>query len=118
MSRSTNNVASRARRKKILDHAKGYFGARSKLYRSAVTQVEKGWTYAYRDRKAKKREYRALWIIRINAGARLHGLSYSVFINGLKNAGIDLDRKALAHLAFHEPEAFEQLCAVVKSTVE
>lgn len=117
MARSVNNVAAHRRRKKILSQAKGYFGGRSKLYVSAVQAVEKGWSNAYTGRKLKKRDYRGLWIARINAGARLNGLSYSVFINGLKKAAIEMDRKALAHLAFHEPEAFAKLCEIAKDTL-
>lgn len=106
MSRSVNAVASRKRRKKILKEAKGYFGARSKVYTVAKNAVEKGWTYAYRDRRNKKREFRRLWIARINAGARLHGLSYSNFMHLLSEKNIDLNRKVLADLAMNEPEVF------------
>ncbi|PID28969.1 MAG: 50S ribosomal protein L20 [Candidatus Cloacimonadota bacterium] len=115
MARSVNNVAAKKRRKKYLKAAKGYVGGRSKLYRTARETVEKGWTYAYRDRKAKKREFRKLWIARINAACRLHGLSYSRFINGLHLADITIDRKALAHLAYHEPDAFQKIIEVVKT---
>jgi large subunit ribosomal protein L20 len=118
MPRSVNNVAGKRRKKKYLKAAKGYFGARSKLYRTARQAVEKGWQYAYRDRKARKRDFRRLWIIRINAAARLNGLSYSKFINGLHNAEITIDRKALAHLAVHEPDAFAKLCDVVKGEAQ
>ncbi|MGE0772205.1 MAG: 50S ribosomal protein L20 [Cyclobacteriaceae bacterium] len=111
MPRSVNNVASRARRKRVLKKAKGYFGRRKNVWTVAKNAVEKGMVYAYRDRKAKKRDFRALWIQRINAGARLHGLSYSEFMGKIKDAGIDLNRKVLADLAMNHPEAFE---AVVK----
>ena len=102
MPRSVNNVAHKARKKKFLKAAKGYVGGRSKLYRTARQAVEKGWQYAYRDRKNKKREFRRLWIIRINAAARLNDLSYSKLINGLKNANVEIDRKVLANLAFND----------------
>jgi large subunit ribosomal protein L20 len=110
MSRAKNGTVSHNRHKKILKLAKGYRGRHSTNYRIAIEKVEKGLQYAYRDRRQKKRDFRGLWIQRINAGARLHGLTYSVFIDGLKKAGIDLDRKVLADLAVHEPEAFASLC--------
>ncbi|MCD4693205.1 MAG: 50S ribosomal protein L20 [Calditrichales bacterium] len=109
MPRATNNVAARRRRKKILKAAKGYRLGKSRLYTAAKDQVEKGWTYAYRDRRAKKRTFRRLWIARINAACRLSGISYSVFINSLKKAKIDLNRKVLADMAIHNPAGFEQL---------
>ena len=93
----------------MMSHAKGYFGRRKNVWTVSKNAVEKGWTYAYRDRKAKKREFRKLWIQRINAGARLHGMNYSTFINGLKEANIDLDRKVLADLAMNHPDAFAEL---------
>src|SRR6478736_6266197 len=111
MPRSVNNVASRARRKKVLELAKGYFGRGKNVWTVAKNKVEKGLVYAYRDRKAKKRDFRSLWITRINAGARLHGMSYSELMGKLKKSGIDLNRKVLADLAMNHPEAFE---AVVK----
>lgn len=111
MPRSVNNVASRAKRKRVLKLAKGFFGRKKNVWTVAKNAVEKGLVYAYRDRKAKKRDFRGLWIQRINAGARLHGMSYSEFMGKLKKAGIDLNRKALADLAMNHPEAFE---AVVK----
>ncbi|MCD4819695.1 MAG: 50S ribosomal protein L20 [Candidatus Cloacimonetes bacterium] len=114
MPRAINNVASKQRRKKVLKAAKGYVGGRSKLYRTAVQAVEKGWQYAYRDRRVKKREFRRLWIVRINAAVRLHDLSYSRFINGLKKADIEIDRKVLAYLAYHDMDAFSKLCDLVK----
>ncbi len=114
MPRSVNTVASRKRRKKILKHAKGYWGRRKNVWTVAKNAVEKGWTYAYRDRKAKKREFRKLWIQRINAGAREHGMSYSEFISKLKSANIDLNRKVLADLAMNHPEAFKAVVDKVK----
>ena len=114
MPRSVNHVASRARRKRILDHAKGYFGRRKNVWTVAKNAVEKGWGYAYRDRKAKKRDYRKLWIQRINAGARLEGMSYSQLIGKLKGANIVLDRKVLADLAMNHPEAFKAIVDKVK----
>jgi large subunit ribosomal protein L20 len=97
----------------MLKHAKGNRGARGKLYRKARETVERGWRFAYRDRKARKRDFRRLWIVRINAAARLHGFSYSTFIAGLKQANIALDRKVLADLAVNDPEAFAQIAAAV-----
>ncbi len=114
MPRSVNAVASRKRRKKILKQAKGYFGARSKVYTVAKNAVEKGLTYAYRDRKTKKRHFRSLWITRINAGAREHGLSYSQFMHLLSQKGIELNRKVLADLAMNEPETFKAIVDAVK----
>ncbi len=115
MPRTTNNVAAKKRRKKYLKAAKGYIGGRSKLYRTARQAVEKGWQYAYRDRKANKREFRKLWIVRINAAARMHELTYSKLISGLKKADVEIDRKVLAHLAFHDMEAFAKLCDLAKN---
>jgi large subunit ribosomal protein L20 len=97
------------RRKKILKLAEGYFGGKSRMHRIAKIQVEKSLQYAYRDRKARKREFRSLWISRINAAARLNGTTYSALISGLKNAGCELDRKVLADLAVRDPQAFAQL---------
>jgi large subunit ribosomal protein L20 len=111
MPRSVNSVASRAKRKRVLELAKGYFGRKKNVWTVAKNAVEKGLVYAYRDRKAKKRDFRTLWIARINAGARMHGMSYSVLMGKLKTAGIDLNRKVLADLAMNHPAAFE---AVVK----
>lgn len=107
MPRSVNAVASRRRRKKILKAAKGYFGARSKVYTVAKNAVERAMQYAYRDRRNKKRAFRRLWIARINAGARQHGISYSRFMHALKQNNIDLNRKVLADLAMNHPEAFK-----------
>jgi large subunit ribosomal protein L20 len=114
MPRASNNVASRRRRKRFLKQAKGYWGRRSNNYRIAREAVEKGLQYAYRDRRAKKRDFRRLWIVRINAAARLHGLSYSKFMDGLKKKQIELDRKTLAELAVHDPAAFSEIAAMVK----
>lgn len=106
MPRVTSAPARNKRKKKILKEAKGYFGGRKNLYRIAKDAVEKGWQHAYRDRKKKKRNFRALWIARINAAVREHDLSYSRFVAGLKQAGVELDRKALADLAVRNPAAF------------
>lgn len=115
MPRSVNSVASRARRKKILKQAKGYFGRRKNVFTVAKNAVEKGLVYQYRDRKAKKRNFRSLWIQRINAGVREHGMSYSEFM-GLVNAkGITLNRKVLADLAMHHPDAFKAIVDQVKA---
>ena len=111
MPRSVNAVASRKRRKKIIKAAKGYFGARKNVYTVAKNAVEKAMQYAYRDRRNKKRAFRRLWIQRINAAARMEGLSYSKFMHSLKKADIDLNRKALADLAMNNPEAFKAIVA-------
>ena len=109
MSRVTSGPATASRHKKVIKKAKGYYGARRKQFRTAVQAVEKAGQYAYRDRRAKKRNFRALWIQRINAGAREHGMTYSVFMNGLNKAGIEVDRKVLSDIAIREPEAFKAL---------
>lgn len=114
MPRSVNAVASRARRKKIMKLAKGYFGRRKNVYTVAKNAVEKGLVYAYRDRKNKKRNFRGLWIQRINAGARLHGMSYSQFMGAVHAKGIELNRKVLADLAMNHPEAFKAIVNEVK----
>lgn len=114
MPRSVNAVASRARRKKILKAAKGFWGRKSNVWTVAKNAVEKGMQYSYRDRKAKKREFRALWIQRINAGTREYGISYSAFMGSLKKAKIDLNRKVLADLAMNHPEAFKAIVEKVK----
>ena len=114
MPRSVNAVASRAKRKKVLKLAKGFFGRKKNVWTVAKNAVEKGLVYAYRDRKAKKRDFRGLWIQRINAGARLHGMSYSEFMGKLKKAGIDLNRKVLADLAMNHPAAFAEVVNKVK----
>lgn len=113
--RSVNHVASKARRKKIIKHAKGYFGRRKNVYTVSKNAVEKGWEYAYRDRKTKKRTFRALWIQRINAGAREYGLSYSQLIGKLTVAKIHINRKTLADLAMNEPKAFKRIVDKVKN---
>ncbi len=109
MPRATNNVAAKQRKKKILKAAKGYRLGKSRLYATAKDQVEKSWQYAYRDRRAKKRTFRQLWITRINAACRLSGVSYSVFIQGLQKANIELNRKSLADMAIHNPNGFAEL---------
>jgi large subunit ribosomal protein L20 len=109
MPRVKSNVARLKRKKQIMEAAKGAYGGRSKLWKAAKETVERGWRYAYRDRKNKKREFRRLWVVRINAAARLNGLSYSSFINGLSKAGIEVDRKILADLAVRDPQAFTAL---------
>ncbi|NLN33520.1 MAG: 50S ribosomal protein L20 [Flavobacteriaceae bacterium] len=114
MPRSVNSVASRARRKKLMKLAKGYFGRRKNVWTVAKNAVEKGLVYAYRDRRQKKRNFRALWIQRINAGARLHGMSYSQFMGALKKSDIELNRKVLADLAMNHPEAFKAIVEKVK----
>ena len=114
MPRSVNSVASRKRRKKILKAAKGYYGRRKNVYTVAKNAVEKGMVYAYRDRKNNKRNFRALWIMRINAGARLHGMSYSQFMGKVKANNIELNRKVLADLAMNSPEAFKAIVDKVK----
>ena len=114
MPRSVNAVASRARRKKVLKAAKGFFGARSKVYTVAVNALEKSYVYAYRDRRNKKRAFRRLWIARINAATRMHGLSYSKFIHALNQKEIGLNRKVLADLAMNHPEAFKTVIDSVK----
>ena len=114
MPKSVNTVASKAKRKKILKAAKGYWGRRKNVYTVAKGAVEKGMQYAYRDRRVKKREFRKLWILRINAGAREHGLSYSQLIGGLKKSNVDLNRKVLADLAMNHPDAFKAIVDKVK----
>jgi large subunit ribosomal protein L20 len=114
MPRSVNNVASRAKRKRIMKLAKGFFGRKKNVWTVAKNAIEKGLVYAYRDRKQKKREFRAVWIQRINAGVRAHGLSYSEFIGKLKKSGIDLNRKVLADLAMNHPAAFEAVVKKIK----
>jgi large subunit ribosomal protein L20 len=109
MPRARSNVPRLKRKKQIMKAARGGFGARSKLWKAAKENVERGWKYAYRDRKAKKREFRRLWITRINAAAHQNDMSYNVFMSGLKKAGIEVDRKILAELAVHDPAAFSAL---------
>ena len=115
MPRVKRGVAAKKRRDRILRQARGYYGARSRLLKTAREAVEKGWKYAYRDRKQRKRQFRALWITRINAAAREHGLSYSRFMNGLQQAGVEVDRKILAQLAVSDPKAFGDLAELAKS---
>lgn len=115
MARIKGGVTARKRHKKILKLAKGYYGAKSKLYRTANQAVMKSLSYAYRDRKARKRDFRRLWITRINAAARMHGMNYSTFISGLKKAGIVLNRKMLADMAVHDTQGFAQLVDKVKA---
>ncbi len=109
MPRANSSVPRHRRHRKTVKQAKGYYGARSRNYKSAIDAVTKAGLYAYRDRRQKKRQFRRLWIVRINAAARLHGMSYSAFIAGLKNKGIELDRKTLAYLAVENPNAFAEL---------
>jgi large subunit ribosomal protein L20 len=118
MSRVKAGSTTRKRRKKILKLAKGYRGGRSKLFRTAKNAVIKSLTYAYRDRRRRKRDFRRLWIIRINAATREHGLSYSQFMNGLKKANILLDRRVLANLAIEDSEAFSELVGAAKMALE
>ncbi len=114
MPRSVNSVASRARRKKVLKHAKGYFGRRKNVWTVAKNAVDKAMQYAYRDRKTKKRNFRALWITRINAGARMHGMSYSQFMGRIHGNNIELNRKVLADLAMNHPDAFKAIVDKIK----
>lgn len=115
MPRAKNNVAAHRRHKKILKKARGNYSARSRLYRTALETVHKGLAYAYRDRRNKKREFRRLWITRISAAAKMHGLNYSSFINGLKKAGVGLDRKALADIAARDDATFGRLAEMAKA---
>ncbi len=115
MPRSVNHVASRARRKKVLKETRGYFGARKNVWTVAKNSWEKGLTYAYRDRKAKKRNFRSLWIQRINAAARLEGTTYSKLMGLIKKSGIEINRKVLADLAVNHPEAFKAIVDKVKT---
>lgn len=118
MARVTSAVARHHKKKKYLRAAKGYWGARSKLWRIAKNAVERGWQYSYRDRKQRKRQFRRLWITRINAAAREHDMSYSRFMNGLKRAGIEMNRKVLADLAVRDPAAFGELVAQARSGLD
>ncbi len=117
MPRARSNVPRLKRKKQIMKAARGAFGARSKLWKPAKETVERGWRYAYRDRKNKKRDFRRLWITRINAGARLNDMSYSTFMNGLQKAGIEIDRKILADLAITDPTAFTALAEKARSAL-
>lgn len=115
--RIKRGIVGARRRRKVLSKAKGYWGAKSKQYKAAKTQLMKSGQYAYRDRRQRRRDFRRLWIGRVNAAARLHGLSYSVFMHGLKVAGIELDRKVLSHLAIEDPEAFGAVVEQAKSAL-
>lgn len=117
MARVKRGVTTRRRHKKILKSAKGYFGHKSKLFKVANQAVIKSLTYAYRDRRNKKRDFRKLWITRINAGTRLNGMNYSTFMNGLRKAGINLDRKVLADIAVTDPTGFTALCEQAKAAL-
>ncbi|MBI4664861.1 MAG: 50S ribosomal protein L20 [Nitrospinae bacterium] len=117
MPRATNNPASRARRKKVLKMAKGYFGSRGSQFQKAKETVTRALKYAYRDRRARKRDFRGLWIVRINAAVRMEGLNYSTFIAGLTKAGVSVDRKIMADLAVREPEAFKKLVTLAKESL-
>ena len=117
MSRVKRGVNARARHKKVLGKAKGYYGARRKVFRVAKQAVTKAGQYAYRDRRQRKRQFRALWITRINAAARQNGLSYSVLISGLKKANVDIDRKVLADIAVHDPDAFGAIAEQAKTAL-
>ena len=114
MTRVKNSVATRARRKKVLKRAKGYFGSKHRLYKTAQEQVMHSERYAFRDRKQKKRDFRKLWITRINAGCRENGISYSKFIDGLNKAGVEVNRKMLSELAIYDKEAFANLVKIAK----
>ena len=115
MPRAVSGIVSRKRHKKILKSAKGYWGARGKLFRNARETVDRAFVFAYRDRKVRKRDFRMLWIARINAAARLEGLSYSRFMHGLKLANIEMDRKILADMAVNDPASFKKLADISKS---
>ena len=115
MTRVSRGVQAKARHKKVLRRAKGYYGRRKNVFRVAVQAAERGMQYAYRDRKKRKSDFRGLWIQRINAGVRMHGMTYSQFINGLKKATIEIDRKILAELAVNQPEAFKALVEKAQS---
>ena len=117
MPRVKRAVSAHKKRRTVLNRAKGYYGAKSRSYRAAKEQVQHSLQYQYRDRRNKKREVRRLWITRINAAARINGLSYSVFMNGLKKAGVDLDRKVLSDMAINDPEAFASLVEVAKKAL-
>ena len=117
MARVKRSVHARKKRRTVLARAKGYYGAKSRTYRHAKEQVQHSLQYQYRDRRNKKREIRKLWITRINAAARINGLSYSVFMNGLKKAGVELDRKVLADMAVNEPAAFAAIVEVAKKAL-
>ena len=115
MARTTSSVASRKRRKKVLKQAKGYWGRRSKLFTTATEAVDRAQRYAFRDRKVRKREFRRLWILRINAAAREHDISYSRFMNGLRKASVELDRRQLAEMAVSDRDAFAKLAEIARA---
>lgn len=117
MPRVKSNVVRLKRKKQVMKAARGYFGARSKLWRPAKESVERGWRYAYRDRRNKKRDFRRLWIVRINAAAHMNGMNYSTFMNGLAKAGIEVDRKILADLAVHDEAAFAAIADKVREAL-
>lgn len=118
MARTKGGPRAHARHRKVIKMAKGYYGRRKNCYRTAVQAVEKALQYAYRDRKTKKRNFRALWIQRINAASRMHGLTYSQFMNGVKKAGIELDRKVLADMAARDPDAFKSVFDTAKKALD
>ena len=117
MARVKRAVAAKKKRRVVFSRAKGYYGAKSRTYRAAKEQVQHSLQYVYRDRRNKKREIRRLWITRINAACRINGMSYSVFMNGLKKAGVELDRKVLSDMAITDPDAFAQLVAIAKAAL-
>jgi large subunit ribosomal protein L20 len=117
MPRVRSNVVRLKRKKQVMKAARGAFGARSKLWKAAKENVERGWKYAYRDRKNKKRDFRKLWIVRINAAAHQHDMSYSVFMSGLKRAGVEIDRKVLADIAVNDPAAFGALAEAARAAL-
>ena len=118
MARVKRGVTTHARHKKVIKQAKGYSGRNKNVFRAAIERVEKGLQYAYRDRRVRKRTFRSLWIQRINAGAREHGLTYSQFMNGIKRAGIEIDRKVLSDLAVREPAAFQALAEKAQAALD
>ena len=118
MPRVKSNVVRLKRKKAIMKAARGAYGGRSKLWKAAKETVERGWRYAYRDRKNKKRDFRRLWIVRINAAAHQHGMSYSVFIDGLKRAGLEIDRKILADIAVRDPQAFGAIADAARAALD
>jgi large subunit ribosomal protein L20 len=118
MPRAVSNVPRLKRKKQILQAAKGAYGGRSKLWKAAKETVERGWRYAYRDRKNKKRDFRRLWIVRINAAAHQHGMSYSVFMDGLNKSGLEIDRKILADIAVRDPQAFGAIADAARAALD
>jgi len=114
MPRVKRSITAKKKRRKILKMAKGYFGARSRLLKTATEAVERAMKYAYRDRRARKRDFRKLWIARINAAARIHEITYSRLIDGMKKAGVEIDRKTLAELAIHDPGGFSEIVSIAK----